>query len=176
MTVSTVMSADELLRLPDDGFRYELIRGELRKMSPAGEEHGFVALQIAMSLGQFVKERKLGRVYAAETGFRITRNPDTVLAPGAAFVRADRVVPSPRFFEGAPDAAIEVVSPNDTYDEVEQKAAEWLRAGCRVVVVVNPRKKAARIHRATGVVDVTDAIEIDDVIPGWKVALREIFE
>ena len=176
MTISTLMSADELLRLPPDGWRYELVRGELRKMSPSGEEHGFVALNIGASLKDHVKQHSLGRAYGAETGFRISRDPDTVLAPDAAYVRAERVAPTRKYFEGPPDAAFEVVSPNDTYAEVQEKTAEWLRGGCRVVVVVDPKSKTVRVHRADGSSDVTDVLVIDDVIPGWKVALREIFE
>src|SRR5438270_13850709 len=127
MTVTSLMSADELLQLPDDGNRYELVQGELRKMSPPGADHGGVAAAIIISLGSYVKERRLGKVYS-EIGFRIARKPDTVRAPDAAFVRRERVVKTERFFEGPPDIAFEVVSPNDTYTEVEEKTQEWLRA------------------------------------------------
>ena len=79
MTIRTgPVTAEELLRKPDDGFRYELVRGELRKMAPAGSEHGYVTLRIASRLEQHVDANGLGRVYAAETGFRISSNPDTV--------------------------------------------------------------------------------------------------
>src|SRR5437763_818237 len=114
MTVGTLMTADELLGLPSDGYHYELVRGELRKMSPAGEDHGHVAAGIAGSLIPYVKQRRLGRVYIAETGFRISQQPDTVRAPDLAFVRAERVVPNVKFYEGAPDVAFEVTSPSDT--------------------------------------------------------------
>lgn len=169
-------SADDLLRLHDDGWRYELVRGELRKMPLRGAEHGFLSLKIAADLHRHVTSHRLGRVYGANTGFQITRDPDTVLAPDAAFVRADRVTPTRKYFEGAPDAAFEVVSPNDTYAEVQEKTAEWLRGGCRVVVVVDPKSRTVRIHRSTGSADVTGTLEIDDVVRGWKIALREIFE
>ena len=79
MTIETwPVTAGELLRMPDDGFRYELVKGELRKMVPAGSEHGNVTLRIASRLERHAEEHKLGRVYAAETGFRISSNPDTV--------------------------------------------------------------------------------------------------
>lgn len=145
-------------------------------MSPAGEEHGFIGMKIGASLFQHVEKHALGRAYNADTGFRIGRNPDTVLAPDAAFVRADRVAPTRKYFEGAPDAAFEVVSPNDTYAEVQEKAAEWLRGGCHVVVVIDPKSRTVRMHRAGGSADVTDTLEIPDVIPGWRIALRQIFE
>ncbi len=174
MTIGTLMTAGELLRLPDDGWRYELVRGELRKMSPSGARHARVAAQIIVSLGAYVKQRQLGAVYASEAGFRISRHPDTVRAPDAAFVRAERVVDTPGFFDGPPDAAFEVISPGDTYSEIEEKTLDWLRAGVRAVVVVDPRTESVRIHRPTGAASVTD-VEIDDVIPGWKLPLSEIF-
>jgi Uma2 family endonuclease len=169
------MTADELLRLPDDGWRYELVRGELRKMSPSGARHARVAAQIIASLVTHVKENRLGAVYASEAGFRISRQPDTVRAPDAAFVRAERVVDTAGFFDGPPDAAFEVISPGDTYSEIEEKTLDWLRAGARAVVVVDPRTESVRVHRALGATNVTDVVEIDDVIAGWKLPLSEVF-
>lgn len=176
MTVVTLMTADELLRLPNDGWRYELVRGELRKMSPSGARHGRVAAEIVWSLMAHMKRHRTGAVYSSETGFRISRKPDTVRAPDAAFVRADRVTETAGFFEGPPDAAFEVTSPGDTYSEIEEKTLEWLRAGVKVVVIVDPRTKTARVHRADSAMNVEDVIEIDDVIPGWRLPLAELFD
>jgi Uma2 family endonuclease len=175
MTTSTLMTADELLELPRDGWRYELVRGELKKMSPAGVRHGHVAAQILVHLGSFINARRLGRVYAAETGFRIARNPDTVLAPDVAFVRAERVTETDKFFEGAPDAAFEVVSPNDRFTEVNEKTLAWLRGGARVVIVVDPATRNIDIHRATGAIHGANGIAVEDVVPGWKMSLDEVF-
>ena len=175
MTVTTFMTADELLRLPDDGWRYELVRGELRKMSPSGARHARVAAQIIGSLIAFLKIHPIGTAYASEAGFRISRTPDTVRAPDAAFVRADRVVDTSGFFEGPPDVAFEVTSPGDTYSEIEEKTIDWLRAGVRAVVIIDPRTSSVRIHRTSGATNVAGAIEIDDVIPGWKLPLSEVF-
>ncbi len=170
------MTADELLRLPDDGGRYELVRGELKKLSLSGALHGRVAAQIIGSLGHYAATRGLGAVYAAETGFRIARNPDTVRAPDAAFVCEERVIDTTGFFEGPPDAAFEVVSPNDSYTEVDEKTVEWLRAGVRVVVIIDPRTKSINVHRADGARHAMDGIEIADVIPGWKMSSAEVFD
>jgi Uma2 family endonuclease len=170
------MTADELLQLPDDGLRHELVRGELRTMSPSGAEHGSVAAEIIASLAAHVKAHKLGKVYASECGFRIERNPDTVRAPDAAFVRQERVVRTPRFFDGPPDVAFEVISPNDGYSEIEEKTLDWLRSGVKVVVIVDPRTRSARVHRPRGTESVSEVIEIDDVIPGWRLPLRDIFD
>jgi Uma2 family endonuclease len=145
-------------------------------MSPTGESHGHVAAQIIGSLIAYVKQRQLGRVYASETGFRISRQPDTVRAPDAAFVRTERVAPTAKFVEAAPDAAFEVTSPSDTYSEIEEKTLDWLRAGVRAVVIVDPGTKTARVHRGSGAVIVAEAIEIDDIIPGWRLPLAELFD
>lgn len=176
MTVTSLMTADELLQRPDDGFRYELVRGELRKMSPTGFEHGDVESEIGSSLRAYVKKHRLGKVVTGDVGFRIERNPDTVLGPDVAFVRSERVVKTRKFFEGPPDLAIEVVSPNDGYTEVEEKAAKWLRGGTRAVIVVDPERQSVRIHRSSEIANVTDAIAVDDVVPGWRLPLAELFE
>ncbi len=176
MTVTSLMTAEELLQRPNDGSRYELVRGELRKMSPTGFEHGDVELEIGSSLRVYVKKHRLGKVVGGDVGFRIGHNPDTVLAPDVAFVRSERVVKTRRFFEGPPDLAIEVVSPGDSYTEVEEKASDWLRGGTRAVIVVDPARCSVRIHRGSETIDVTETIAVDDVVPGWRLPLSEIFE
>jgi len=175
MTVTSLMTADELYQLPNDE-RYELVRGELRRMSPTGLQHGDIAAIITASLVDHVRKHRLGKVYVADVGFRIERNPDTVRGPDIAFVRSERVVKSDKFFEGAPDLAIEVVSPSDTYTEVEEKTADWLRGGTRAVVIVDPKRRTVRIHGASETVNVADAIAVDDIVPGWRLPLSEIFE
>ena len=135
--VEQVATAAELERLPDDGFRYELVCGELRKMTPAGNEHGRIAALLTVSLGQHVLANRLGSIYAAETGFRLASDPDTVRAPDAAFVsqaRLDAVGAVAGYWPGAPDLVVEVVSPGDRYGEVAEKVADWLAAGTQMVV------------------------------------------
>jgi Uma2 family endonuclease len=175
MTVATLVTADELLGLPEDGWRYELVRGELQKMSPTGGRHGEVSMELYVSLGAFVKQHRLGRVYGADTGFTITRGPDTVRCPDAAFVRSERVIRTAKFIERTPDAVFEVISPSDRYSEVEEKTRQWLRAGAAVVVLIDPDTETVRIHRTGSTVTVNDVIEIDDVIPGWRLPLSELF-
>lgn len=179
MAVETrTTTADELLRMPSDGFVYDLVDGELRKMAPAGFEHGHIAMVAGASLSAYVRQRGLGRVTAAETGFLLRRNPDTVRAPDAAFVRQERLVKSPGYFPGPPDLAIEVVSPGDTYSEVDAKVLDWLRAGVRIVVVIDPLKKNAAVHRSlteTMRLSLDDTIDGGDVVPGWALPLRELF-
>lgn len=179
MTVDArVFTADELLRLPDDGSRYELVRGELRQMSPAGYDHGDIAMTIGAHLKTYVRAHRLGKVFAAETGFMLARNPDTVLAADAAFVRTERVLPrGPGFFPGPPDLAVEVISPSDSYSNVVVKTREWLRGGTRAVVVVDPPTMNVEVHRPSGAVTrINDVLAVDDVVPGWTLPLAEIFE
>jgi Uma2 family endonuclease len=123
-----------------------------------------------------MKHQRTGAVYSSETGFRISREPDTVRAPDAAYVRSERVTATVGFFDGPPDAAFEVVSPGDTYTEIEQKTLASLRAGTKVVVIVDPRTKTARVHRTGSASNAEGVIEINDVIPGWRLSLAELFE
>lgn len=180
-TETKLMTADELLRIPKDGFRYELIEGELKRMSPAGHKHGEVAMNVAGPLHSHVKRNKLGKVYAAETGFKLKSNPDTVRAPGAAFIRQERVeaaIKAQGFWVGAPDLAVEVVSPGDTVSEVEDKVTEWLEAGASLVWIVSPKIKTVTVYLSlTDIVTLTEKDTLDggEVVPGFQIPVAEIF-
>jgi Uma2 family endonuclease len=175
------VTADQLLRMPDDGLRYELVKGELRKMPPAGNEHGYIAGEVFGELRSHVKANGLGRTYAAETGFEIHSNPDTVRAPDVAFVSRERLEeagPVEGYWPGAPDLAVEVVSPNDRHSEVIEKALEWLDAGCRMVLVVDPKQQTVTVYRSRENIRILtegDALDGDDVIPGFSLPITEIF-
>ena len=181
MSVATEsVTAEELLGMPGNGRRYELVRGELREMAPAGGIHGVIAVRMTLSLGNHVAANALGVVFAAETGFKIASNPDTVRAPDVAFVRRERIdatgIPK-GYWPGAPDLVIEVVSPSDSYEDVEAKVFEWLDAGTRMVVVLKPGKRSAAVYRGRNVTQLIehDTLSGDDVVPGWSVALGTIF-
>ena len=180
-TITKPMTADELLAMPDDGCRYELIEGELRCMSPAGDEHGRVGMELAIPLGSHVKKNKLGKLYLAETGFLIKTNPDTVRAPDIAFVRMERIKEGPDvkgYRTGAPDLAVEVLSPGDTVSEVEGKVAEWLEGGAQMVWVVSPKLHTVTVYRSlTDIVTLTKNDQLDgaDVVPGFQMNVAEIF-
>jgi Uma2 family endonuclease len=180
MSTKTLMSAEELLALPDDHMRHELIEGELTTMTPAGYEHGRVAFRVAVLLGQFLAKNPIGDAFAAETGFWIGSDPDTVRAPDLAFVSRERV-PEVRaargFGRGAPDFAVEVISPDDSYAEVDLKVEQWLRAGSRLVWVVNPRTRKVVVH-APGVIVTragSDLLDGGEVLPGFSCAVAELF-
>jgi len=178
-----VVTAAELLAMPDDGSRRELVRGELRKMPPAGSEHGYVAMNIGTSLNVHVKANGLGRVYTAETGFKLASDPDTVRAPDAAFVIRERVEEVGRvagYWPGVPDLAIEVVSPGDTHAQVVEKALAWLGAGCRMVLVADPERRTVTAYRALNNIRILtagagDAVDGEDVVLGWSLPVAEIF-
>lgn len=175
------MTADELLQLPDDGNCYELIKGELITMSPPGFQHGRVAMKIASHLDQHIKKYKLGVVCAAETGFKIASEPDTVRTPDTAFIsmeRVNEVGDTVKYWPGAPNVAVEVVSPNDNYSHVEDKVNGWLEAGTELVIIVNPLKRIVTVYRSrTNIVMLTEdeTLHADDVVAGWSIPVKEIF-
>jgi Uma2 family endonuclease len=179
-TATQPITAQELSQLPP-GSRYALVRGELRTMPPAGGEHGGIAMHVGASLYQAVTTQNLGHVFAAETGFLLATNPDTVLAPDAAFVRSERLpqlADVAGFIPGAPDLAVEVISPSDTYNEVEEKVALWLQHGTRMVVTVNPRRRRVTVYRPDRPVrflSEQDTLSGDDVVPGWSIPVRDLF-
>jgi Uma2 family endonuclease len=183
MTIETGRkTAEELFRMPDDGSRYELVRGELRRMTPAGNTHGYIAGEIFAELRNHVKANDLGRTYAAETGFKVASDPDTVRAPDAAFISREQVEktgPTEGYWPGAPDLAVEVVSPNDTHSEVVEKALAWLEAGSRMVLVADPGNSTLTVYRSPRDVSVLrqgDTADGGDVVPGWKLSVAQLFE
>ena len=179
-TSSTITTAEQLLAMPRNA-RRELVRGELIEMAPAGFNHGDIAHLLGMFIGQHVRSRRLGKVYAAETGFVLSRHPDTVRAPDVAFVRKDRV-PKHRdrgFFEGAPDLAGEVISPDDTAAEVLDKVNDWLAAGCAMVIVVDPKACTLTTYQPNDRFHVyrkADRFNADPVLPGLEFTVAELFE
>ena len=184
MTTTTerrIITAEELFSMPDDGYRYELVRGELRKMAPTGGEHGDISSNIHLNLGPHVRANNLGRTRIAESGFVLERDPDSVRAPDVAFVRRERIEAigrTTRFWPEAPDLAVEVISPNDRYTEVDEKVADWLAAGTGMVVVVNPRNRTVKVHRSPAdavTLTMADTLDGADVVPGWRMPVAEIF-
>lgn len=168
--------------MPRGGVRTELIRGRVVEMDWSGAEHGAISGNAFLELAVHVREHELGRAYGAETGFLIESNPDTVRAPDAAFVRSERVAAVGRTFKafpGPPDLAVEVVSPSDTYTAVEEKAFQWIGAGCLAVLVLDPRRLTATVFRARDDVRHFDGdaeLDLSDAVPGWRVALPVLFE
>jgi Uma2 family endonuclease len=136
---------------------------------------------IGGSLLSHVTAKRLGKVYAAETGFLITSDPDTVRAPDVAFVRRERLEEIGEvegYWPGAPDLVVEVISPNDRFTEVEEKVFDWLEAGAAMVVTVNPKKRTATVYRANDdivVLTEQDVLRGGDVVAGWEMRVEDMF-
>lgn len=173
------MTADELLHAPIPNKRSELVRGVLVVREPAGSMHGIVAMNIGAELRNYAKRTGAGAVFAAETGFKLATNPDTVRAPDVAFVARERVPPrGARGFPAlAPDLVVEVLSPDDRPGEVLAKVADWLSAGTRLVWVVDPERRLARVYRDDGseaLVPEQGTLDGEGVLPGFRCALETI--
>ena len=175
MAITTV---EQLLRAGDIG-RCELVRGELRTMIPPGFEHGRVAMNLTAPIANHVQSNRLGTVVAAETGFLLSRDPDTVRAPDIAFLRATRPSgPQRGYYPGAPDLAVEVLSPDDRPGYVRDKVAEWLESGTLAVWVVDPRARTVTVHEPglpPAVFGEADAVPGGDLLPGFELAVRDVF-
>jgi len=177
-----LITAEQLYELPDDGLRYELLRGTLVSEPVPGRLHGRTVARISKILSNFVDPRRLGVVYTGDTGFVLARQPDTVRGPDVAFLsneRESQTEDERPYIPGAPDLAIEVVSPSDTTREVLGKVSDYLAAGSRIVWVVNPVRQEVSVFRspfAPRLLAGTDVLDGEDVLPGFSVTIAEIFE
>ena len=180
MSIATSITTAEQLLDANLQEPCELVRGELRMMSPGNSKHGWVIMNVAIPMGALVKKNNLGYVFAAETGFIIARDPDTVRAPDCAFVCRDRVDrPIPQgFFPGPPDLAVEVLSPSDTASAVQEKAQDWLEAGCQELWLVDPERKTASRCTLSGNAVLIQPVEqlTTDLLPGFELPVAELFQ
>ena len=182
MSTTTLITAAELLAMPTGmGKRYELLEGELREISPSGWRHGKVTVRLTTRLDSYVEAHDLGVVFGAETGFCLASDPDTVRAPDISFISKQNIPsrePSDGFWPGAPDLAVEVLSPGDRTGEVNEKIDAWLSADCNAVWVVDPKRKTVTIHRSRSDIQVKAAGEVlngDPIVPGFSCAVDELF-
>ena len=176
------ITAEELIKLHSEGVRGELIRGVLCETPLSGLEHAEIVANLSGILAVFVRPGRIGRLMAGGPGIQIELNPDTVRAPDIAFYLPERMaldVSIPGYAEIVPDLAIEVVSPNDTVTEVNDKAKMWVDSGVKLVWVVWPRWHTVEIFRpGENVVELSgDAIlEGQDILPGFSTPITEIFD
>jgi len=167
------------LSLPD--VRSELVGGEVVRMGPAGGEHGIVAMRIGARLLAFVEANGLGVVCAAETGFLVRQDPDTVRAPDAAFVSRARLAggrPPKKFWPFAPDLAVEVASPSDSAESIRQRVADWFAGGTRAVWLLEPSRAAVQVYRSPSDVRTLergDVLSGDDLLPGFACPVTDLF-
>ncbi len=173
-------TADDLWEMSaqvDGEKRLELIEGAVYQMTPTGGEHGEVVWELTLFIGNHVKAHQLGRVTAAETGYRLA--PKTVLAPDIGFISAARVperLPK-KYISMAPDLAVEVISPSDSYSRTMKKVSLFLCYGTRLVWLVDPDEKTVAAHSSAGVrpLTVDDTLEGGDVLPGFRLPVKDIF-
>jgi len=175
------MTGDQLFALPSDGMRYELIRGELAAMSPVGFEHGKIVFRLGGILERFVSAAGVGELVGSDVGFYLERDPDTVRAPDIAFLgnaKLKQIADRTKFVNNAPDLAVEVVSPSDSLQAIEEKAEAFLEAGTKLVWVVNPRNQRVWVYQRQKkpiVFEGEDVLEAESLIPGLRIPVREIF-
>lgn len=181
-TATGLLTAEDFAALPNQGLRLELICGELHAMPPAFADHGAVVGTLHILLGQYIRQQRMGRVYGAETGFLLARNPDTVRAPDLAFIQTSRVTPAaraPQWNPVIPDLVAEVVSSGDRPGDVADKVRMWLAAGVCLVWVVYPPKQEVVVHRANlpeQRLTVNDTLTGQDVVPGFTLPVKALFE
>lgn len=173
-------TATELEKFPRDDRRYELVAGRLVPMTPVGWMHGAVVTRLLVRLAGYVESTKLGVAFT-EVGFRLASNPDTVRAPDVAFIRQERLSAGvPRgFWQGSPDLAIEVLSPDDRPGEIRDKVVEYLAHDVSLVVVIDPDDRTASVFRQSSPpvgIDADGVLDLDDVVPGFRYRLGDLFE
>jgi len=174
-----LITGEELFKISDDGYRYELNKGRLRKMAPAGIKHGVIASRLGALLQLFVAQHNLGIVCAVETGFYLEKEPDTVKAADVSFYAWESIpndIPE-GYGDLPPDLAVEVMSPNDTFIKTEEKVLDYLEKGSKMVWVVYPKEQTVTIYRkgSKKILKSTDVLDGEDVILGFSVNVAEIF-
>lgn len=181
MVTTRRMTIEQFEELPDDGFQYELVDGELERMPPTGEGHGDVDRQFIWLLESYIRPLGIEKLFV-ETSFVLSTDRQTVRQPDIAFVRAERLAGDrdrDRSVRLVPDLVIEIVSPSDRRSAVVAKAHEYLHYGVRIVWVVDPLSRSVTIFRIDGSVEVLrqdDPINGEDIIPGFQARIRDIFQ
>jgi len=179
--VAALITADDLLEMPDDGRRYELVAGELVDVSPSASWPGIVASKVSHRIETYIDDHPgVGVCGVAEAGFRLFSNPDTVRTPDVWFIAAAHIretgIPD-GFWPGAPDLAIEVLSPSDRFADVMRKVREYLAAGARRVWLIDLKGRAAADFgpdATAALLDEDGVLEGGEVLPGFTLALRDI--
>lgn len=173
---------EDMLALPEDGHRYDLIRGEIIKLAPTGGTHGEIASKIDWLIGNVVWPNKIGRTYTAEAGFVLQRDPDVLLSPDVAFVSRNRLPPDEErvgFLELPPDLAVEVLSPSESLRSIREKVSAYLEGGTQAVWVVDPVRRSLTMYLADGsmtLLSEADVLDGGEILPGLSVQVAEIFE
>lgn len=174
-----LITGEELLAMGDLG-PCELIDGRIIPMSPAGGKHGLIEYRIGQKLGAYVDDRKLGWIFVGETGLYIRRNPDRIRAADVAFVSRQRLAryPEEGFLSVAPELIVEVISPNDTWEEMRRKLQDYFSIGVERVWVVEPENRAVVVYRSVSesrVLAEGDVLLGEGVLAGFRLPVAELF-
>jgi Uma2 family endonuclease len=178
MSPARTITDEELLQLPKDGNKYEVVDGELVVMSPAGMRHEGIVMEVGATLRGFVNQHRLGRVFAPDLLY--VRPSGNKRGPDVSFIAAHRLAelpPDTVFPAFAPDLAVEVLSPSDRPRRVLDKVGEYLEAGVRLVWVIDPVKRQAAVYRTATEVRYVDAggvLDGEDVLPGFRCPLADL--
>jgi Uma2 family endonuclease len=170
---------DDLLRMPKDGRKYELVDGEI-VVSPAGMRHSEVAAKIGYIIATFLENSPVGKVYSADVGILLPNR--NLRSPDVTFVRNEKLPAgkSPESFgEIVPDLAVEVLSPSDSLAQVGRKIGEYLECGVPVVWLVDPRRETVTVYRSlsqTQALGADDAVEAEPVLPGFSCPISRFFQ
>jgi Uma2 family endonuclease len=179
-TTTNLLHWDAFERLPNDGMHREILEGELIVLPPPKSGHSEVARRMSRALQAVLEDRRLGRVYM-EAGYRLSVDPATWVQPDVSFLREERAraTPDDGYFSGSPDLAVEVISPSESAEDVERKVALLLAHGSEAVWVCYPRTRTVRVSFKDGsskVLGVDDALTLADLLPGWALPIRSLFE
>jgi Uma2 family endonuclease len=181
-TTARAITVDDLALLPDDGFRYEIERGELVRLPLSNFNSSQIGIEIARLLSTWAKEHSAGRVAGADGAYVLQQDPLIVRIPDVSFVAADRLPPREewqRFLALAPDLAVEVVSPSDTVRDMTFKVIEYLDFGVRMVWVVFPDSRAVQVYfadRSSRLLSANETLDGGDVLPGFSLPIATLFE
>jgi Uma2 family endonuclease len=175
------MTAEELMQLPDDDLRHELINGELITMPPPGVPHGRIAMRLGAPLAQFVWDHDLGEVLITDSGFQLTWNPDTVVGPDISFIskeRWERAGDVQGYWQGPPDLAVEIYSPGYRPGKVRDRISRLFGVGTKQVWIAHLKHSTVAVYRSES--DITtfsgsDYLEAQDLFPGFRLSLEKIF-
>lgn len=178
---ATILSAGEFLLHPAANERTELVRGHIRMMTPASAGHGLVSATVLRLLSTYVWQHRLGVCFAGSTGYTLPNLPNTVRAPDASFVRANRLPPdgvTGGFLQLAPDLAVEVLSPSESDADLSEKLADYRVAGTPLVWVIDPARRTVTIVSTDEsiMLGVDDTLIGGDIVPGFACGVAELFE
>jgi Uma2 family endonuclease len=180
-TIAKLLTAEDLWNMPGNGAGFELIDGELHPMAPSGQEHSNVGVNLVTLINAFVRKNRLGIVTGPDGGYILKHDPETVRVPDIGFVRSDRLPKgkaTPKYFNGAPDLVVEIISPTDSYQDLDEKVQQYLEHGVKLVWVVTPRTRTITVFRIGNTITAlhtTGVLSGEDVLPGFSANIAELF-